>query len=280
MTMGTEKVINSRVEKIADFPFYTEGPAIDSQGNIYCTTLTGGSILKVDRAQRITHWASSDCPNGQIILPNDEHLICDIGQAAIRRFDAEGQFIRNDIEKFCDDIPIHTPNDLVVDASGNIYFTDSIREEGKICFVGIDGTQRILASGLDYPNGLVVSPDQQWLYIAESYKNRIIRIDLKQPGVAMSDIKVFAALPVHPAGKPENNLPDGLTLDAGGNLWVAHYGMQAVHQLSPDGQLLLSINTAIPLTSNLVFVDEYTLIVTGGHGEPGPGSLHKIHLLP
>ena len=270
--MHIGNLLNTQIEKIADLPFYTEGPAMDSNGNIYCSTLTGGSILRIDAQNKITEWARLTCPNGQIILPDDEHLICDNKPSAIRRFNNQGRFIKNEMEGYCQGIPVYSPNDLIIDSYGNIYFTDSIRNEGKVCFLGTDGQQRVLTSNLDYPNGLVLSPHQEWLYVAESYRNRIIKIDLKNP----ENPKVFAELPRHESGREQDNLPDGLSLDADGNLWVAHYGMQAIHRISPAGRLLSSINTMMPFTSNLIFADEQTLMVTGGYGEPGPGALLRI----
>lgn len=268
-----------KLEKLASPPFYTEGPATDSKGNMYCTTLSGGSILKIDAEHKISQWAYSDCPNGQIILNNDDHLVCDITLAAIRRFDSEGRFIRNEIEKYCNGIEVHCPNDLITDLSGNIYFTDSIRNKGKVFFLGIQGEQNILADDMDYPNGLVLSPDQKTLYVAESYKNRIIKIDLLGLDHGKNRKEVFAELPSHSSGKITDNLPDGLAMDSDGNIWVAHYGMQAIHKLSPEGKLLLSVNTDMPLTSNLFFCNPDTIMVTGGYGEPGPGGLFKV-LLP
>lgn len=267
-----------RLEKVASLPFYTEGPAIDSVGNIYCTTLSGGSILKIDAENKITEWGYSDCPNGQTILPNGDHLFCDVKLAAIRRFDGNGRFIKNEVEKYCDGIEVYCPNDLITDNDGNIYFTDSIRNEGKVCFVGANGEQSILAKDLDYPNGLILSFDQKTLFVAESYKNRILKIDLENPGKAKGHVEVFAELPVHASGKKEDNLPDGLALDHDGNVWVAHYGMQSVHKLSPEGRLLCSIDSGMPLTSNLCFSNPTTIVVTGGYGEPGPGGLFRILL--
>ena len=267
-----------RVEKIGDLSFYTEGPAMDSKGNIYCTTLSGRAILKIDAQNKITEWAYSDCPNGQIVLPDDEHLVCDVKLAAVRRFDSDGQFIKNEIEKYCADIEVYCPNDLIADGSANIYFTDSIRNSGKVCFLGTNGEQSILANDLDYPNGLVLSLDQKTLYVAESYKNRVIKIALESAGKTEDSIDVFAELPIHSSGKEIDSLPDGLALDQDGNLWVAHYGMQAIHKLSPEGKLLASIDTNLPLTSNLFFCDPETIIVTGGFGEPGPGAVFKVFL--
>jgi gluconolactonase len=265
-----------RIIKIADFPFYTEGPAVDREGNLYCTTLAGGSILKVGSSGKIVEWAQSLCPNGQIILQDGDHLICDVKLSSVKRFDAKGRFIRNEIEGCCCGEKVYTPNDLVADALGNIYFTDSVRFKGKVCFLGEDGQQNILVSDLDYPNGIVLSKDQQHLYVAESSKNIIIKIDLSGPGDAKEGYQIFATLPWNKTGK--YNMPDGLALDDHGNLWVAHYGMQAIQVLSSDGDSLCSIDTGIPLTSNLTFINKETLFITGGFGEPGPGSLLKYFI--
>lgn len=266
----------SRIKKIADISFYAEGPAVDSRGNLYCTTLAGGSILKVEGSGKIVEWARSECPNGQIILPNDEHLICDVKLPAIRRFNPEGQFISNEIEGSCSGEKIFAPNDLIADTSGNIYFTDSVRHKGKVCFLGSDGRQHVLIRDLDYPNGIILSKDQQQLYVAESYKNRIILIDLEEPGKCREAYHVFATLPQNKPG--EYNLPDGLAIDHHGNLWVAHYGMQAIQVLSPDGKLSRTVNTGVPFISNLTFTNNKTLFITGGFGEPGPGILLKYFL--
>jgi len=265
-----------KVEKIASLPFYTEGPATDAEGNIYFTTLSGGSILKIGSENNITEWTSSDCPNGQIIMQNGDHLVCDVNLKAIRRFDHTGRFIKNEIERYCSDQEFTSPNDLVTDKKGNVYFTDSVRDKGKICYFSPSGEQNIFLGELDYPNGIIFSHDERFLYVAESYKNRILKIELAGPDVA-GNVSVFAELPSHSSGKKENNLPDGLAIDEDGNIWVAHYGLQAIHKLSPDGHLLSSIDVKMPLTSNLCFVDRRTIVVTGGYGEPGPGGVYRIY---
>lgn len=269
---------HSRREKIADLPFYTEGPVIDNNGYLYCTTLNGGSILKINHRNEISEWGRSLCPNGQIILSEGDHLVCDSKLAAVRRFSPEGRFLKNEIENFCSDIAIYSPNDLIVDHVGNLYFTDSIRYSGKVCFLGVNGEQHILASDLDYPNGLVLSADEKCLYIAESYKNRILKIELRQPGLAKGSFQIFSELPPHSSGNETDNLPDGIALNSAGELLVAHYGMGGIQKISLEGNVLLSIYTDMPFTSNLCFFDTNSIIVTGGYGEPGPGGVLKIYL--
>ncbi|WP_018625922.1 SMP-30/gluconolactonase/LRE family protein [Niabella aurantiaca] len=269
-----------KTEKIADLPFYTEGPAVDSREDFYCTTLTGGSIVQWTKEHTIKHWASSAAPNGQIIAGNGDHLVCDVRHRSINRYNAAGELVQTEIAGTCAGVAVCCPNDLIMDGAGNLYFTDSVRGSGKVFFKGTNGAQAILADNLDYPNGLVFSPDEKILYVAESYRNRIVKIDMDRPGFTAAGIKDFVRLPCHPSGKAEDNLPDGLALDPEGNIWVAHYGMQAVHRFSPGGELLTSIDTTIPLTSNLVFADVRTVFVTGGYGEPGPGAIVKITLQP
>src|SRR5690606_28079499 len=111
---------------------------------------------------------------------------------------------------------------------------------------------------------------KQLLFVAESYKNRILKIDLKKNIASPEYISVFHALPFNKENPETGNLPDGLALDENERLWVAHYGMQAVQVISSKGKLLTSYNSGIRLTSNICFKGE-EIWITGGSGEPGPG---------
>jgi gluconolactonase len=264
----------SSLKRIAALDFYTEGPAMDASGNIYFTTLAGRAVMKVDAAGNMTAWAQSELPNGQIILPNGDHLICDSSLGKILRFSSTGVCLREETSHTCAAQKVHVPNDLAIDGDGNLYFTDSIRTSGSVFFVGADGTEAVIASGLDYPNGLAISNDGATLFVAESYRNRIIAIDLKKK--SGRNYEVFIDLPDHPSGDPANNLPDGIAINRQGSMAVAHYGMQCVQILSPEGKLIASYDTTMPCTSNVFFADEKTLIVTGGYGEPGPGAVFSL----
>lgn len=268
------------IEKILDLPFYTEGPVVDGNGDFLFTTLTGGFIGKVSGGGAYSVWAESACPNGQLILSDGSHLVCDSEDASVGHFERSGKFIENKCQGSCAGTKVHCPNDLVSDRAGNVYFTDSVRENGNVCFYRTDGMQMLLAGSMDYPNGLALSNDEKMLFVAESYQNRIMVIPLSEPGTPTGAPQVFATLPTHFSGQITSNLPDGLALDEEGNLWIAHYGMGAVQVISPTGDLLFSIDTALPLTSNLCFVYQNkstkTILVTGGYGEPGPGAVLVI----
>jgi gluconolactonase len=91
-----------------------------------------------------------------------------------------------------------------------------------------------------------------------------------------NNVQVFADLPAHPSGNEIDNLPDGMDIDSNGNLWIAHYGMGAIQVLSPEGRLLHTIDTHLPLTSN-IFLTAEKAIITGGYAEPGPGAVMIIY---
>lgn len=267
----------TKLTKIADLAYYTEGPVADASGHVFFTTLTGGAIMRLDGSGSPREWARADCPNGQTILANGDHLVCDSIRGKVLRFSPSGNFVREETGPTCAGIPVQVPNDLLTDQEGNLYFTDSIRHDGSVFFVGHDGRESRVASGLDYPNGLALSADGRMLFVAESYRNRIIRIDLRDPAEG-SGHQVFIDLPRHPSGDPAKNLPDGIAINGRGLMAVAHYGMQAVQIVSPDGQLLSSHDSGMPCTSNVLFTDDNTLIVTGGYGEPGPGAVFRLEL--
>jgi gluconolactonase len=265
------------VTKLLDLPFYTEGPAIDTVGNYFFSALTGGFIGKIDQTGKFSKWATGTCPNGQVTLANGEHWLCDSLEPGIARYDASGTSKGFHVVGSCAGNQVTAANDLIIDSAGNLYFTDSIREDGKVFFKAIDGKELVVASGLDYPNGLVLSQDEKCLFVAESYGNRILVIELTEPGIAGKSPGVFSELPCHPSGNVIDNLPDGMAIDLQGRLWIAHYGMQAIQVLAPDGDFLFSVDTTLPLTSNLCFQQDTPskkiLLVTGGYGEPGPGAV-------
>lgn len=257
-------------------PFYTEGPVMDSNGNGYFTTLSGGEIKRSESAGEAAHWASSTCPNGQAVLPGSDIVICDSKEAALKRFDAAGNFLRYEVRGYCAGEQVMTPNDVVADEAGGLYFTDSIRHQGKVFYKAANGVERLLTSGLDYPNGLALSSQAGRLFVAESYRNRVLELNLEANDT--DAYRVFATLPQHGSGRAEANLPDGMAVDAWGNLWVAHYGMGALQVLDQGGNLVATIPTGLPLTSNLCFLcfDPLIAMVTGGLGEPGPGRVVRV----
>ena len=275
---SSEKV---QAVKLFEVPNYCEGPVFDHDGFGY---ISHGEVItqfNID-GQRKT-WATTGAPNGHKILSDGTHLVCDAGQNAVLLLDKNGHLL-GAASWVCDGKPLRGPNDLTLDPQGGFYFTDPIgsnaeKPTGTVHYVDPQQTTHLVVQGLAYPNGIVLVPGGKRLLVAESSRNRVIEYPVLEPG-KVGEMKVFANLPSK-QGEQIKNMPDGMCLDAKGNLYVAHYGMRQVQQLDPQGKLIASYPGGNLTTSNVAFggprMDQ--LYVTGGIGEEaGVGGLFRIDL--
>ena len=256
--------------------YYTEGPVIGGDGLLYFTSLAGEGICRYEEKGYIV-WGKGKRPNGQAIMANGDHLLCDSLASRVVRYSAKGEFLGEVSPEFINGVKVNCPNDIAVHTDKGFYFTDSIRHKGAVYFVGWGGGAYAVATDIDFPNGIVYHKEKKCLYVAESYKNRVLAINLELPISSPNYLRVLANLPYNDQNRATGNLPDGMAIDADGRLWVAHYGMQAIQVLSETGDLLATYDSGIPLTSNLCFSDG-CLWITGGLGEPGPGRISRIHV--
>src|SRR5262249_42450411 len=124
--------------------------------------------------------------------------------------------------------PLRGPNDLTLDPStGGVYFTDPAESDeknpdGTIHYLDRQGVCHTVATGRAYPNGIVIRPGAKQLLVAESKHNRILAFPVLEPG-KLGESRVLIDLPTKGPGQIDNQ-PDGIALDADGNLYVAHYG--------------------------------------------------------
>ncbi|NND09495.1 MAG: SMP-30/gluconolactonase/LRE family protein, partial [Saprospiraceae bacterium] len=180
---------------IFDHTYYTEGPVVDAAGHLYFTDLAGKSIWHwKDNIPQI--WAKGVRPNGQALMLDGSLMVCDSGAACIVHYDVEGRIQKKMGAGLIGNIRVRCPNDIAIDLNHGIYFTDSVRHEGAVFFIGFSGNKKLVADQIDFANGIGLSPDGLTLFVAESYRNRILIMDLDGPGQAKSK-KVFADLPVN-----------------------------------------------------------------------------------
>ncbi|MBN1442545.1 MAG: SMP-30/gluconolactonase/LRE family protein [Planctomycetes bacterium] len=237
-------------------PHYCEGVAFDHDGFGYLSE--GENIVRFTLGGEHEVWATTGAPNGHKVLADSTHLVCDGKQRAVLRLSATGEVLGKASSE-CRGTPLRGPNDLTLDtAAGGFYFTDpggsnKERPIGTVHHVDAGGKTTLIDEGLAFPNGIVLTPDGKTLYVGESQHNRILAYDVRSPG-RVGPRKVFAQLPdKDPAAGQIDNQPDGMCLDAKGNLYVAHYGMRQVQVLDPQGNLIARLHGGNLTTSNVAF---------------------------
>jgi sugar lactone lactonase YvrE len=127
-------------------------------------------------------------------------------------------------------------NEIVVDGRGNIYVNGGCDFEpgegvapGIIALVTPDGSARRVASGIAFPNGMVVTPDNSTLIISESFARRLTAFDIADDG-GLSNRRVWA----------DHVGPDGICMDATGAIWtnVSEFGENLVGRVREGGEVL------------------------------------------
>jgi len=256
---------------------YTEGVVVDHEGNLYFSHEK--IVTKVTKGGEASTWAETGSPNGHKILADGTHLICDASRHALLHLDAAGKELEP-AATVSDGQPLRSPNDLTLDpASDGIYFTDPAKSDasnpdGTIHYLDRQGVCHTVAKDLAFPNGIAIRPGGKELLVAESKHNRILAFPVLGPG-KLGQPKVLIKLPEKGTGQIDNQ-PDGIALDAEGNLFVAHYGMRRVQVVSPAGKLLRSYPGGNLTTSNVAFAGPAMdqLYMTGGE----PGALFRLDL--
>lgn len=266
-----------------DFAF-TEGPAADGAGNLYFTDIPNNRIHKRDAKGTLTVFVepSGHC-NGLLVVGN-RLLACEM-DGQLKQYDlktAEQTSLASQYQN----TRFNAPNDLVIDKTGGIYFTDPRyrapdpwpQGTEAVYYRATDGAVTRLIEDRTAPNGIILSPDEKTLYVIPSMEKQMWSYAVKSPG-KIGKGKVFCTLS-QPEGK-DNTGGDGLTIDTNGNLYITTaLGLQV---FDPAGKQLGII--AIPEhPANVAFggKDNKTLFVTArkslysvetsatGHVFPGP----------
>jgi sugar lactone lactonase YvrE len=157
-------------------------------------------------------WAANWLPDGRMLVSGGELI----------RVEPEGARVRHaDLSH----ISPYGWSEITVDGRGNVYvnsinfdwadFNDLLaggEAPGKIALVTPDGEAREVADGLAFPNGMVVTPDNTTLIVAESFARRLTAFDISPDG-SLSNRRVWADV-----------TGDGICLDAEGAVWCSDVG--------------------------------------------------------
>jgi len=215
------------------------------------------------------HFEGSEPGSNGLTLNNQGELVlCQHGNRAVSVMKADLSEPMPDYEYLAETYEgkrYNSPNDLIFDRAGNLYFTDppyglpgGMEDAGKeIDFQGVyrvtpEGEVTLLTDELTRPNGLALSPDEKTLYVANSDPEKAIWMayELDDVGKIQSK-KVFYDVTEWVPKAP--GLPDGLKVDNLGNLFAT--GPGGVWIFSPEGVHLGTIKTG-EATANCAFDED------------------------
>ncbi|WP_371502008.1 SMP-30/gluconolactonase/LRE family protein [Kitasatospora sp. NBC_00374] len=201
-------------------------------------------------------------------LPDGTLLVVHGNDRLLLRQDADGSLVTHaDLRGVCD----RPWNEVVADGRGNAYVNsigfDLMAGEppapGVLALVAPDGSARQVADGLEFPNGMAITPDGSTLIVAESYGGRLTAFDVRPDG-GLANRRVWAAV--------EGAAPDGICLDAEGAVWYADVPDRCCVRVREGGAVLARIELDRGCFScALGGEDGRTLFMTAAEW-PGPDS--------
>lgn len=228
-------------EELSSGHGFTEGPAVDPTGNIYFTDVRQDKIHKIDHAsRRVTLFKDqSGGTNGLMFAPDGRLYGCQAKKRNITAFHLDGKedILASDVAS----------NDLVINAKGDVWWTDPPGH--RIWHWNAKGEKKVVAEGIEFPNGIILSPDQS-LLMSVDYRGKWVWSWQVQPDGSLAHGEPFYKLETWDADSQSNG--DGMTMDTEGHLYVAtRLGIQICDQAGRVVAILNNPQGLIP--SNCCF---------------------------
>jgi len=232
---------------------FTEGPAVDKQGNIYFTDQPNDKIWKCSM--------QGDTPIATVFMEKT-------GRSNGMYFDKEGNLVtcadeKDELWSITPDKKVtvllnnfqghifNGPNDLWIDKSGGIYFTDPYYQRDywqrkkpdldrqNVYYLAKGKKQAVIVDSLlVQPNGIVGTPDGSHLYVADIRDNKTYKYDIAAGGI-LENRRLFVS-----------QGSDGMTLDEKGNLYLSGKGVTVY---DANGTRLGNIPVAANWVGNICF---------------------------
>lgn len=233
---------------LADGLTFAEGPRWH-QGKLWFSDFYDHAVKTVDLDGHVeTMVVLDDRPSGLGWLPDGRMLIVAMQQRAVLRMEYDALVVHADLSH----IATFHCNDMLVDSIGRAYvgnfgfdldaaetsgdFAGALAayEGAALARVDPHGQTHTVATGLKFPNGMVLTPDGGTLVVAESMGRRLTAFDVGIDG-SLTNQRVWADL---------DAVPDGICLDAEGAIWLADAAAPRCLRVREGGEVLDTVGTS------------------------------------
>jgi len=252
----------AQVIKLADGFSFTEGPAVDKEGNVYFTDQPNDRILVwTVNGELKTFLDKSGRANGLYFDKQGNLLSCSDMDNELWSIAMDGKHTVL-IEDY-NGQKLNGPNDLWVHPNGGIYFTDPLykrdywtrnpemQQDGQHVYYLTPDHKKVIRvdDKLVQPNGIIGSPDGKLLYVADIGDRKTYVYDI-QPDGSLINRKLFTSMG-----------SDGMTMDEQGNIYLTGRGVTV---FNPKGEQIEHIPVEAGWTANVCFggKDMKTLFIT------------------
>jgi sugar lactone lactonase YvrE len=229
--------------------YFGEGPRW-REGRLWLSDFYAHAVMSVSLAGDLrTEFTIDDQPSGLGWMPDGSMLIVSMTKRQVLRRSPSGQMsVHADLSH----LATYHCNDMVVDAAGRAYVgnfgfnldaelesrgTASVIADhptAKLACVEPDGTVRVAALDMNFPNGPVITPDGKTLILGETLSGALTAFDIAADG-ALSNRRLWAST--------SPRVPDGIALNADGAIWIANPIAPECVLIAQGGEVLEVIDT-------------------------------------
>ncbi len=225
---------------------FTEGPSTNTKGEVFYNDVVNTKTYKIGLDGKVSEFITDTKKrDGQNFGPDGRLYVASVGELKISAYtpDGKGTTVAEGFKG----------NDLVVANNGNIYATNpnAAPEPSKVWLIKPSGEKIVVDTGLTFPNGVTLSPDQTLLYVADSRSHWVYSYQIQADGTLAHKQKYFW---LHKPDSAEDAAPDGTRVDRDGRLYIAtKMGIQISDQM---GRVNAIIPTPNGKVANVTFGGE------------------------
>jgi len=269
------------MQKLAEGFEVIEGPIWHPERGLIFSDAIKGGVFQMSRDGNVTQIIKHRRGIGGIALHEDGSLIVSGRNVAKKRLDVEDGSTPVILDTTFAEGMISL-NDIGGDPKGRLYvggvafsmLANDPPRPGALYRVDVDGSKRKVAMDPApmLPNGMGFSPDEKFLYLADSAAHAVHKLELDSKGNVISQAR-FAEI--------SGGIPDGIAVAEDGSVWVAVAFGSRVIAFEPDGRQRKEIELPLPMVTSVCFggddlKDLY--IVTGSHksGREDAGAVFRM----